>query len=215
MPRERPPGKPGSLPDPKSDPRGPASRSGAEEAVLPEDAVELARVLGAWGVRGGIKVKPFSAQPEALLAARRWWLSPVPAAGGSTRAPGERPLCVLTIARARMQGEAVVASARELADRDAAQALAGARVFVPRDSFPPTGQDEFYWVDLIGMAVRNRSGQRLGTVTDLIETGPHCVLCVQPEAPGAREILIPFVEAYVDHVDRAARTIDVDWEADF
>jgi 16S rRNA processing protein RimM len=80
----------------------------------------------------------------------------------------------------------------------------GARVFVSRASFPTPDEGEFYWVDLIGLAVPTATACALGTVTGLIETGPHCVLRVQrAEAEGA-ERLIPFVDAYVDRVDLPA-----------
>jgi 16S rRNA processing protein RimM len=72
-------------------------------------------------------------------------------------------------------------------DRDAAEALTGARIFVSRASFPTPDDNEFYWVDLIGLAVRNRAGWTLGTVSHLIETGPHCVLC----APAHRRRRVP------------------------
>ena len=100
-------------------------------------------------------------------------------------------------------------------DRDAAEALAGARVFVSRASFPTPADDEFYWVDLIGLAVTNREGLSLGAVVGLIETGPHCVLRVQPAEADADEVLIPFVAAYVDRVDREGRAIHVDWQPDY
>ena len=74
-----------------------------------------------------------------------------------------------------------------------------------------------YWVDLIGLDVVNREGERLGTVAGLIDTGPHSVLRVAP-APGGSETderLIPFVGAYVDDVSLAERRITVDWGLDF
>ena len=115
----------------------------------------------------------------------------------------------------------VVASAQEVADRDAAEALRGAAVFVSRASFPSAGDDEYYWVDLIGLAVVNREGDLLGHVTGLIDTGAHSVLRVRradaaaDAAVEAAERLIPFVAAYVDSVDLAAGQIRVDWGLDY
>jgi 16S rRNA processing protein RimM len=80
---------------------------------------------------------------------------------------------------------------------------------------PTPAEGEFYWVDLIGLTVLNRDGSALGTVVGLIETGPHCVLRVDPGQPEAQEVLIPFVDAYVDAVDMAARRITVDWHSDY
>jgi len=86
---------------------------------------------------------------------------------------------------------------------------------VPRSSFPTPDDGEFYWVDLIGLSVANREGAALGAVVGLIETGPHCVLRIQPADPKAEEVLVPFVDAYVDRVDRESKLIHVDWQPDF
>ncbi|HEX6019256.1 MAG TPA: ribosome maturation factor RimM [Burkholderiaceae bacterium] len=186
-----------------------------ESDAWPADAVEVARVIDAWGVKGWIKLQPFAADPQALLSTRRWYLqhAPRPAA---TEVPE-----LLHVTQARPHGDAVIAAARELADRDAARALRGARVYVARSSFPRTAADEYYWVDLIGAEVVNRQGEPLGQVSALIDTGPHSVLCVRRPDAGSEvpdvqaERLIPFVAAYVDEVDTAARRIRVDWAADY
>ena len=178
---------------------------------MPADAVEVGRVLGAWGVKGGIKVKAFAADPQALFSTKRWFLQPPeqprPVVAGAVAIPG-----LLRVVQAREQGDAVVATVQELQDRDAAEALKGARVFVPRTSFPTPDAGEYYWVDLIGLSVVNRAGVLLGEVIGLIETGPHCVLRIQAADAGLPECLVPFVDAYVDAVDMPGRRITVDWE---
>ena len=214
-----------------------------DDPAFPDDAVEVGRIVGAWGVKGGIRVKPFSADPQALFSTKRWFLqapavtgpgprgplapqAPVPARPpAAARKPPARVTwpCLLRIVQAREHGDHVVATAQDLADRDAAEALAGARIFVSRASFPTPQADEFYWVDLIGLAVRNREGVTLGTVAGLLETGPTSVLRVQPGAAGAEgtgageeaELLIPFVSAYVDKVDLSGRCVHVDWQPDY
>ena len=220
MPTSRRPGpRTPSVPatDAKPDPRGPALSFDDDAPPMPDDAVEVARVIGAWGVKGGIKLKSFSADPQALFSSKRWFVKP--AERQRIQPPGARPPAplprLLRVVQAREQGDSIVATCQDLDDRDAAEALTGARVFVSRASFPTPDANEFYWVDLIGLAVRNRAGVELGTVTHLIETGPHCVLVVQPAAAAAAEVLIPFVDAYVDRVDREGRTIHVDWDPSY
>ncbi len=186
-------------------------------AVLPDDAVEIGRIVGAWGVKGGLKVKPFSADPQALFSSRRWYLlaPELPRPGPEPKAGGLPWPRLLRVRQARAQGDHVVATADGLDDRDQAQALAGARVLISRTSFPTPQDDEFYWVDLIGLAVVNREGAALGEVVGLLETGPHCVLRIQAAAGDAQgERLIPFVDAYVDRVDLPGRRIEVDWGLD-
>jgi 16S rRNA processing protein RimM len=187
--------------------------------ALPADAIEVGRIIGAWGVQGAIKVKPFASDPQALFSTKRWYLQPSDLPRPAGARPAQALPALLRVVQAREQGEGVVATVHDVADRDAAQALAGARIFVPRTSFPTPDADEFYWVDLIGLAVANRQGQALGTVVGLIETGPHCVLRLQAadaaSAPSASaERLIPFVDAYVDSVDLPGKRIVVDWDLD-
>lgn len=185
----------------------------------PEDAVEVGRVIDAWGVKGWIKVQPFSAEPDALLAAGQWFLKAPDGPLPGKPAAAARPLPpVLQVKGARRHGDVVVAGAAELPDRNAAEALKGARVFVSRASFPQATEGEYYWVDLIGLQVVNRQGEALGTVADLIDTGPHTVLRIVAEAQAGEEPverLVPFVDAYVDTVDLAGRRITVDWGLDY
>ena len=192
------------------------SEAGAADALaMPVDAVEVGRVMGAWGIKGGIRVKPFAGKPQALFASKRWFLrQPEGPRPTGTKTPAF-PVS-LYIVTAKEHGDGVVATAQELADRNAAEALKGAAIFVSRSSFPKPEEGEFYWIDLIGLQVYNRADSSLGEVIGLIETGPHCVLRIQPAGTQAEadEVLIPFVDAYVDGVDLAARRIAVDWELD-
>ncbi len=188
--------------------------AGPLEPARPEDAVEVARILGAWGVRGELKVRPLAADPQALFSSKRWYLAPPETTYGPVRGVGFRWPSLLRVVGARSQGDCVVASVHNIADRDAAEALKGGRIFVSRASFPTPDEDEFYWVDLIGLAVTNRQGDSLGSVVGLIETGPHCVLRIQPQESARPEVLIPFVDAYIDKVEMSARLISVDWGAE-
>jgi len=179
-----------------------------EAAELPADAIEVGRIADAWGIKGWFKVLPHSAQPEALFSSKRWFLqAPGAAAGTAFR---------LAIREAKEHSDCIVASSLEVPDRNAAEALRGARVFVPRSSFPSTADDEYYWVDLIGLEVVNREGIALGAVRELLATGPQTTLVLSAEEDGKPvERMVPFVSAFVDKVDLAARRITVDWQPDY
>ena len=97
--------------------------AGLEPAELPADAIEVARIGEAWGVKGWFKVLPFSAQPEALFSSKRWYLLPT-----ERGTPTFAGVVKIAIQEAKEQSETVVASAHEVLDRDAAQALRGAWV---------------------------------------------------------------------------------------
>ncbi|MCO5125507.1 MAG: ribosome maturation factor RimM [Rhizobacter sp.] len=193
----------------------------AGEPAWPGDAVEVGSIIGAWGVKGWIRVQAYAADPQAVFSSKRWFLKHAPA----SRRPGEgAPLpSMLRVVQAKEHGDGIVAQVQDVADRSGAEALRGARIFVSRESFPSTDPDEFYWVDLIGLDVVNRQGDALGTVAGLIDTGPHSVMRVaRAETAGAEpapgedaERLIPFVAAYVDEVKLAERRIIVDWGLDY
>lgn len=190
--------------------------SSAAEPAWPDDAVEVGRIIGAWGVKGWIKVLPFASDPQALFSSKRWFLKP-PEEPRPPR-PGALPYPdLLKVAESREHGDGVIARLHDVADRSAAEALRGARIFVGRSSFPTAGSDEFYWVDLIGLSVINRDEQPLGTVVGLIDTGAHSVLRVLPDGGQAEadERLIPFVGQYIDEVSLEARCIRVDWGLDY
>lgn len=197
--------------------------AGADEPAFPDDAIEVGRVLGAWGVKGWIRVQPFSRDPKALFSSRRWFVRPPegpgPRPAPTAAVPALPPL--LRITHSKEHGDGVVAAAQELADRSAAEAMKGARIFIARSSFPTAGDGEYYWIDLIGLAVVNRDGAALGSVVDLMDTGAHSVLRIRlPEAteatpPAEAERLIPFVAAFIDDVNLAERRITVDWGLDY
>jgi len=179
-----------------------------EAAELPADAIEVGRIADAWGIKGWFKVLPHSAEPEALFSSKRWLLQPPGAAGSRAFR--------LAIREAKEHSNCVVASSEDVPDRNAAEALRGARVFVPRSSFPTAGDDEYYWVDLIGLAVVNREGVVLGNVRELLASGPQTTLVLDALEEGKPvERMVPFVSAFVDKVDLAGRLITVDWQPDY
>ena len=191
----------------------------ADELAFPDDAIEVGRVLGAWGIKGGIRVQPFSKDPEALLSAKRWFIRPPEGLGAKLGVLSFPPS--LRVTHSKVHGDSVVATAQQLPDRNAAEAMQGARIFISRSNFPSAGDGEVYWIDLIGLAVVNRQGEALGTVIDLIDTGAHSVLrlrrpdAVEGASLEASERLIPFVAAFIDDVSLAERRITVDWGLDF
>jgi 16S rRNA processing protein RimM len=148
----------------------------------------------------------------------------LPAGVGAAAVPVRYP-ALLRITDAREQGDGIVAAAQDIGDRLAAEAFKGARIFVSRSSFPTAGDGEYYWIDLIGLDVVNREGLALGRVERLMDNGAQSILCVLPvgtDAPAGapasgkpHERLIPFVDAFVDSVDLAARRIVVDWGLDY
>ena len=190
----------------------PADLPVLQSATLPSDAVEVGRIGEAWGIKGWFKIVPYSANPEALLSGGSWYLLPSEK-GAKSFFSGT---VLLTVKQAREHSDSVVATAEEILDRNGAEALRGARIFIARASFPKAAEDEYYWVDLLGLNVVNREGVELGQVKDLLATGPQTTLVLSQEVDGKPvERMIPFVSAFVDKVDVAGRQITVDWQLDY
>ena len=182
-----------------------------EAAELPADAIEVGRILDAWGIKGWFKILSHSADPQALFSSKRWFI--LPSEKGAKTFSGVRKLA---IKEAKTHSDTVVATAQDVDDRTAAEALRGARIFVSRASFPTADKDEFYWVDLIGLNVMNREGVGLGQVKELLSTGAQTVLVMEFVQDGkTQERMIPFVAVYVDDVDTDKRLITVDWQPDY
>lgn len=173
---------------------------------IPDDLVLVGHVTGAYGIQGWVRIRPYSSDGDALLSAKTWWV--------------DKPeLHDVEMLQSKLHNDEVVARLMGVSGREAAEALKGATVQIRRSHFPALDNDEFYWVDLIGLAVVNERGEHLGVVGDLMDNGAHPILRVeQPVAEGekpAPELLIPFVDQFVKTVDQAARLITVDWEADY
>jgi len=166
-------------------------------AADPSDIVVVGRVVGAFGVRGWVRVQSFTDPPANLLEYGPWLLE---------TSDGWRPADLL-VARAQAQG--LVAELATVTDRDGAERLKGTHVGVPASSLPAAEADEYYWRDLIGLEVRTLDGARLGDVADILATGANDVLVVALSA-GGRE-LIPFDRRFVPEVDLAGGYLSVDW----
>jgi len=165
--------------------------------------IVMGEVVAAYGVRGWLRARVFTAVPAGLLEYRRWWLE---------QGEGWQEVEVL---EARPHGEGVVAHLEGFGVREDVSRWRGARIAVPRPALPPLTPGEVYLADLIGLTVVNREDTTLGTVAGFIETGAHPVLRVRREGEDPAERLIPLVPAYVDAIDVASARIVVDWPVDY
>jgi 16S rRNA processing protein RimM len=161
--------------------------------------IVMGRVAAPFAVSGWVKVQVFTERADGLLRYRDWWLR----RGGRWRQ--------VTVEEAAVHGRALVAKLRGCDDREAAAALRGSEVAVPRAVLPRNEDGEYYWADLEGLRVRNLQNHDLGRIAGLIDTGANQVLVVR----GERERLIPFVRAVVESVDLARGEVAVDWGADW
>ncbi|WP_200916690.1 ribosome maturation factor RimM [Jeongeupia sp. HS-3] len=157
-------------------------------------------VSGAFGIRGWLNVVADTEHADSLLDYDTWWLS----RDGDWRS--------YTLEEGAVHTKKLAAKLVGVDGRDAAFALKSYQVAVPRSLMPAAAENEYYWSDLVGMAVVNTADEVLGKVEKLFETGANDVLVVK----GAEtERLLPFVAQVVLKVDVDARCITVDWGLDY
>jgi 16S rRNA processing protein RimM len=161
----------------------------------------MGRVTAPFGVKGWFKVYTLTGQPENLCDYPVWWLR---------REGGWREMKVIA---AKVQNNTLLAQLEGVDDREAAAALRGWEIGVPRAQLPAAGSSEFYLADLLGLKVVNKEQDELGRVVRIVETGANDVLVVA-EGDGP-ELLIPFIADAIVKVDIAAGMIAVDWGRDY
>lgn len=164
----------------------------ADQSVL----IEMGAIGGVVGLKGWLKIKTFTSLADDLLQYTNWYLEnkAYQLEGGKVTASG---------LQVKLVG---------INDRNSAEQLKGKLIAIPRADFSATAENEYYWIDLIDLAVNNRQGQFLGKVTRIFATGANDVLEIKLQ----KEVrLIPFVKHYIDSVDLENKKIQVDWGLDY
>jgi 16S rRNA processing protein RimM len=154
---------------------------------LPDGLVTLAAIAGAHGISGEVRLKLFAEGPESLARHARVQV-------------GDRQL---TLSSVKPGGGGAIARFSEVGDRNAAEALRGQLVTVPRDALPPLEEGEYYFSDLIGLPVQSEAGEALGTVAAVENFGAGDILDI--ERPDGKRVMVPFKAGVADLVDGTIR----------
>jgi 16S rRNA processing protein RimM len=174
--------------------------------TLHQDLVEIGTVIEAYGIRGALKIRPFSNDPVALLAAKQVWFI------NAKNPQFNRDFDVYSV---RMHSGSVLLELVGLTDRDIALSLKSAVVAIPRSRFPVTDANEYYWTDLMGAQVCNQSQERIGQVVEIVDNSAQTVLIIEDDAK--KQHLIPFVASFIIDVQLESdpKQIVVDWQKDW
>jgi len=163
-----------------------------------KQVVPLGHISGVHGVRGWVKIHSLTEPREAIFEYQPWLL-------------GES-LEEVRILQGKKHGSRLIALFENTNDRETAEVLVTTPIAAYRDQLPETEDGEYYWMDLVGLAVKLEDGTVLGEVSNLLATGANDVMVVK----GDRERLVPFVQGqYVKQVDLENGVIVVDWDPDF
>ena len=164
-----------------------------------ENFIYLGKLVGAYGVKGWIKVQS-ETRPETNIGNyKRWYLVKA----------NERQ--TFELEQIRQHGKGLIAKLVGIDDRDAAESLLKRHIEVEISELPGLDAGEYYWHQLINCDVFNQESIHLGRVEKIVETGANDVIVVK----GTNRYLIPWVnDVYIKNINIEENRIDVEWEID-
>ena len=167
----------------------------------PNHYVIVGHVVGVFGVKGWVRIRSETKPYANILDYSPWYIQQ------------QGQWTEYRLLQGQLHSKGVIAQLEGIADRDQAATLAGCSIAVRRSQLPVPAEGEYYWADLVGLAVYNLQGEHLGRVASLMETGANDVLVVQDTE---QEYLIPYVTGvYIMQVDLPGGGIEVDWQRDY
>jgi 16S rRNA processing protein RimM len=161
-----------------------------------EEQILVGKITSAFGIKGWVKIYSHTSPIENIVSYLPWDLK----RGSDT--------WQLDVLEARVHGKGLVARLESIDDRTAAEAMAGAEIYIDRSRLKDLADGEYYWDDLIGLDVTDTEGKHLGKVDSILETGANDVL----EIVGEKRQLVPYVVGdVIKSVDIEAGIIQIDW----
>ena len=161
--------------------------------MTPRDLVSVGVITGAHGIQGEVKLRSFTAEPQAIAS-----YNPLRTAAGGT----------IEIASLRAQKDGFIARLKGVTDRNAAEAMKGTELFVPRERLPAPEAGEVYLHDLIGNEVVLADGTLLGEVAGIANYGASDLIDVKRD--GRKDtVLIPFAAGFVLQADGDKIVVDL------
>ncbi len=161
------------------------------------DYILVGKVVKPHGIKGEIKILPFSGDPANFNLFAELLLVD----------PRNDKEFLFRVLRARIQGKMVIASLAGIENRNDSELQVGREVWVRMDELPALGEDEFYWEDLKGLRVVCENGRELGVVSNLLTGGGQEVLVITGRG---REYMIPAVSEFMKKIDTEQGLLVVD-----
>ena len=161
--------------------------------------IALGKIVGAHGIKGALRIKPYTESAAAFQTSAPIRLS--------HKSGWEKAVEIQWV---KPHSKGWLLAVKEIGNRDQAQALVGAEVLIERKRLPEPEEDTYYWSDLIGLSVFSEQGQSLGKIKTIMRTGSNDVYVVQDRSDGqTRETLVPALKSVVLEVNLEQRTMRV------
>ncbi len=162
---------------------------------MSDDLLTVGKITGHFGVKGWLKVYSYTQPMENIANYSQWYV------GGE----------LIKGIKAKRHGKTMIAYFKGLDNREKSQPYIGKEIEISAEELGQLPEGDYYWMQLIGLTVKNLSGHELGEVKSMFETGANDVLVVNTGA--GKEHLIPYIlGGTVVQVDLVNQTMTVDWE---
>jgi len=162
--------------------------------------VVMGKVVGSHGIKGWLKVQPFTEEIKTLGKFSSWFVS-----------ENENKWKEFKVESSSIQGRTVLAKIENINNRNDADVLRGFLIGISKIDLPALEKGKYYWSDLIGLEVINQIGFNFGVIDSIMETGSNDVLVIKDE----KETLIPYLDNVVLKIDLEKKNILVDWDENF
>jgi 16S rRNA processing protein RimM len=160
-----------------------------------DSLIAVGRITGTHGIKGQLRLQSYSGNLDNLTAARSVILRQP---DGTLREYGLR--------RAADHGNVFLLTLAGFDNINQVLDLVGSELCLEPGQLPEPGEGEYYWRDLLGLAVNTDCGQTLGMISDILETGANDIYVVTGQG---REYLIPAVASVITTIDLQARTMTI------
>jgi 16S rRNA processing protein RimM len=173
----------------------------SSSSIPPKGFVLIGKIGGVHGIRGNLKLISYAESPDIFETDRPFLV--IDARGESNRH---------TIDWVRPHGRGLIMAFRDVQDRDGAEALLQAEIFIKKSDLPELEADTYYWFELIGLSVEDLGGRFLGRISSVMETGSNDVYVVKDEDRGASyEVLVPALGSVIRSVnlEKGVMTVDL------
>lgn len=170
-----------------------------------DEFILIGDIKSAYGIKGWVRLYSYTEPKEAIFDYQPWLIKK------------EDRYQPLTFESGKKHGKGLVVKLAEIKDRTIAETYQNTPIYIKKSSLPKTQTDEYYWSDLVGMRVLLATGENIGVVESLFETGAHAVLNIQPDAQSIdnETRLVPWHHDVIVNVDENKQQIILDWFLDY
>ena len=160
----------------------------------------MGKIIGSHGVKGWLKIHPFTEEIETLTKYDEWLIP-----------RNEKTWDVIKVDQTIVKEKIMLVKLNEVNDRNSSDNFIKSLIGVQKKDLPDLGPNDYYWSDLIGLCVESEDGVMYGVVETIMETGSNDVMIVK----GEKEILIPYLPDVILNIDLVKKKIIVDWDENY